>query len=187
MDKSAEFLANVSKDVKFLLARSEAYGQRLDRLLERSEEERKAQWRLFESFGAEFELFGQDMVESHLKSIKVPYKNFVIDKAIPDPAAPEESYEVSLFAETPFLLGDCTTMLSSMAQVADFLAKVPLFKEALGRTGEEPRLYFFALHVNEAIKKEAMDVLDKASCLWYIDGEYSPDLIRWCHRDDDTA
>ncbi len=187
MDKSAEFLTNVSKDVRLMTAETEVQNQRLDKILETLEKDRKAQWRLFEDFGVDFDLFGLETIESHLKSLKIPHKRIKVDREIPDLAAPGEVHQVSLFAETPFVLGDCTTMLSSMAQVSDFLAKVPLFKEALGRTGEEPRLYFFALRANGAIEREAIDVLNKAKCSWYIDGSYSHDLISRCHREGGTA
>ncbi len=70
-----------------------------------------------------------------------------------------------MFAEMPFNFGSCIAILDTMAQVTGFTAKVLFLKEALWRAGERPRHCFFPLHVRQVIRKEAIDVLDKANCL----------------------
>ncbi len=159
-------------------------GKKMDRLRVGSEDKRVSQKILFQSFGKGFKLFSRMTLEQHLGSLGFSHTAVKIDRTIPEPSVPGEGHEVSLFAEAPFVLGDCTTMLSSVAQVTDFLEKVPLIKRAMGKEDEAPRLYFFALRVNEAIEQEAIAMLDKANCLWYIDGNYSPDLISWRLRRD---
>ncbi len=156
----------------------------MNRLKLRSEELKASQSALFQSFGKGIKLFSRMTLEQHLGSLGFSHTAVKIDRTIPEPSVPGEGHEVSLFAEAPFVLGDCTTMLSSVAQVTDFLEKVPLIKRAMGKEDEAPRLYFFALRVNEAIEQEAIAMLGKANCLWCIDGNYSPDLISWRLRRD---
>ncbi len=158
------------------------YEKKMTRILLRLEERRVLQSAIFQGFEKGFRLFSRMNLKQHLGSFVLSCQTIEIKKAITSLAALDEPHMASLFAEKPFVFGNCTAMLSSMAQVTDFLAKDPLIKRAIGREDEAPRLYFFAVHMNEAIKKEAIkrdaiNALDKANCLWCIGSKCSSGLI----------
>ncbi len=128
-------------------------------------------------FDMDYGTFALPMIKTHLAKLGVSYAKAEMRRLVIDREDPENAIEAGLYSEAPFLIGECTLQLESVAQVHEFLDQAPLIKRAAGRADEAPMLFFFAYRAaDRGTRREAIRLLNEAGCHWFIGGEMSKDL-----------
>ncbi len=129
-----------------------------------------------ERFAADFEVHCGGLLRLYLRWRGITCDAVTIGKMIPDPARLGEEQRVGIYSEAPFAMGHSVLRLRDAGEASEFLSRARSVQKALGREGEEPLLYFFAMGANAEAKEEAIKILDEAKCSWHIGGTCSRKL-----------